>query len=313
MQPLLFKKKSLLVKLESIYDTDPTPDGSNVIVTKGLTINPYEGNTVTRDIDREALGNDAEINTAPYVTVSFDVELAGSGAAGTAPGYGPLLRACGFSETITADTDVVYQPVSSDFESVSIYFQQSGQLHKVTGSRGTVKFSLAKGALPAMSFTFTGLWHAPITQPAPEGLDTSGFKMPVPVNKANTVMTIGGYAAHTETIDIDIANNVVFRDVINSQSVIITDRAPAGSLVIEAPDLATKDFFAAASSHDGVTFYSLAATHGKTPGNIVEIGGQKVQLSGISMGDSDGLLTYTMNTRLIPTDAGDDEFLLTVK
>jgi hypothetical protein len=35
-------------------------------------------------------------------TISFDVYLKGSGAAGTPPEWGDLIRACGFSETITA-------------------------------------------------------------------------------------------------------------------------------------------------------------------------------------------------------------------
>jgi hypothetical protein len=313
MQPLLFNKKLITVKLETTYGVDPTPDGSNAIVTKGLTINPYEGNKVSRDVDSASLGNDIEINTAPYVTVSFDVEIAGSGAAGIAPGYGPILRACGLSETITADTSVEYQPVSDSFESAAIYFYQSGQLHKATGCRGSVKFSLSKGSLPMMSFTFTGLWHPPVTQASPAGVDTSSFKTPLPVNAANTVLTIDSYAAHAESVDTDIANTVTFRDVIGNQSVILTDRAPAGSLAVEAPDLATKDFFSAAASHNGVTTVPLSVIHGTVAGSIVEIAAPKVQLSSISMGDSDGLLTYTMDMRLIPTDAGDDEFVLTVR
>lgn len=312
-QPLLFKKKTLLVKPEVTYGTDPVPDGSNVVVTKNLSINPYEGNTVSRDIDRDALGNDIEINTAPNVTISFDVELAGSGTAGTAPGYGPLLRACGFSETENTGTDVTYQPVSEGFESAAFYFQQSGQLHKVTGCRGSVKFNLAKGSLPSMSFSFTGLYHDPVTQAAPTGLDTSPYKAPLPVNSVNTTLSIAGYAAKAESMDVDMANNVVFRDLIGSQSVIITDRAPAGSLTIEAPDLATKNFFAASASHSGVTLHPLSVVHGKTAGQIVELSAPTVQLSGISMGDSDGILTYSMNTRLIPTDAGDDEFSLIIR
>lgn len=312
-QPLLFKKKTLLVKMETTYGTDPVPDGSNAVVTKNLTINPYEGNTVTRDIDRDALGNDVEINTAPNVTVSFDVELAGSGTAGTAPGYGPLLRACGLSETVTPDTDVTYQPVSEGFESAAFYFQQSGQLHKVTGCRGSVKFNLAKGSLPSMSFSFTGLYHDPVTQAAPTGLDTTAFQVPLPVNSVNTTLSIASFAAKAESVDVDMANNVVFRDVIGSRSVIITDRAPAGSMTIEAPDLATKNFFAASASHSGITLHPLSVVHGKTAGQIVELSAPTVQLSGISMGDSDGLLTYSMNTRLIPTDTGDDEFSLIIR
>ncbi|WP_028303469.1 phage tail tube protein [Oceanospirillum maris] len=310
---LLAKKKILLAKIQPDLDVDPVPDGGNAVVTKNLTVSPYEGNTVQRDIDRDALGNDIEFNTAPYVKVTFSVELAASGVAGTAPGWGAIIRACGFSETVAPDTDVVYQPVSEGFEAVALYIPHNGQLHKATAARGTVKFGLSSGGMPEMSFEFTAKWHQPVVAPAPTGLDTSAFVTPLPVNSVNTALEIAGYAANAESVDIDIANSVVFRDVINSQQVLITDRAPAGSMTIEAPELATKDFFAASASHSGVTLHPLSVTHGKTPGQIVELSAPKVQLSGISMGDSDGILTYSMNTRLIPSDAGDDEFVLTLK
>ena len=310
---LLAKKKILLVKPEVEYGVDPAPDGSNAVVTKNLSISPYEGNTVQRDIDRDSLGNDLEFNTAPYVKITFGVELATSGTAGIAPGWGAILRACGFSETVTPDTDVVYEPVSESFESVTLYYHLNGQLHKGTGARGTVKFDLQAGSMPEMQFEFTCQWHAPEIVAVPPVVNTDVYKMPLPVNSVNTTLSVAGYVANAESVDVDIANTVPFRDVINSQQVMITDRAPAGSMTIEAPDLATKDFFDASSSHSGVTLHPLSVSHGKVAGQIVELAAPKVQLSGISPGDSDGILTYSMNTRLIPTDAGDDEFVLTLK
>lgn len=316
--PLLFKNKVLLAKAETTYGTDPTPDGSNAIVTKNLSISPYEGNRVGREIDRATLGNDLEFNTGPYVTVTFDAELAGAGAAGTAPGYGVLLRASGLEEIITAAPDpaakVVYQPVSSQFESCTLYFQQSGQLHKVTGARGTVKFSLQKGAMPSMNFTFTGIWHAPETLASAPSVDTSAFKTPLPVNAANTTTyNVHGYSCRAEGLDMDLANNVVYRNVIGGESVEITDRTPTGQVTVEAPDLATKDFFDAVASHDGVTTGPVELVHGTVDGSIVELKAPNVQLSSISANDSDGILTYQMDARLIPTNAGDDELQLIVR
>lgn len=316
--PLLFKNKVLLAKTEMTYGTDSTPDGSNAIVTKNLSISPYEGNRVGREIDRATLGNDVEFNTGPYVTVTFDAELAGSGAAGTAPGYGVLLRASGLAETVTAapdpDAKVVYEPVSEQFESCTLYFQQSGQLHKVTGARGTVKFSLQKGAMPSMNFTFTGIWHAPEKMASTPAVDTSAFKTPVPVNAANTATyTVHGFNCRAEGLDMDLANNVVYRNVIGGESVEITDRTPTGQVTVEAPDLATKNFFDAVSSHDGVTTAPVNLVHGTAAGNIVELNAPNVQLSSISANDSDGILTYQMDARLIPTASGNDELQLVVR
>lgn len=319
LKPMMFKKKHLLAKLETAYGTDPTPEGSNAILTSNLSITPYEGNRVARDVDRPTLGNSEEINTGPYVTISGDVEIAGAGTAGTVPSYGVLLRACGFSETLVEDvpgtpTAVVYQPVSDDFESATLYYFIENQLHKATGVRGTVTFDLTRGALPKMSFTFTGLWHEPVTVLAPPTVNTTGFKAPVPVTAANTpVYKIGDYACRAEAFNLNVANNVVYRNVVNSESVIITDRAPAGSMTVEAPRLAEKNLFQLVASHNGVTTSTLEIEHGTTAGNVFAITAPKVQLSSISGSDSDGLLTYQMDTRFIPTDSGDDEFLITVK
>lgn len=311
---MLFKKKTLLAKQEATYGVDPTPDGSNAVVTKNLSISPYEGNRVGREIDRSSLGNDIEFNTGAYVTLSFDVELAGSGAAGTVPAYGLLLRAAGFSETVEAGVKVEYQPVSTAFESVTFYYVQGAQQHKVTGCRGTVKFNGAKGGMPSMSFTFTGIWNAPTDIGSPPAGVYTAWQTPLPVTAANTpVYKIGTYDCIAESFDLDMSVNVVYRNVIGSESVEITDRTPAGQLNIEAPDLATKDFFAAVASHNGVTTETLKIQHGTVAGGIVEFDAPVVQLSSISFSDSDGILHYQMDARLIPTDAGNDELLLTVR
>lgn len=104
---LLFRKKMILAKIESVYGTDPTPTGAaNAILTKDLSIQTFQGNTVELNYDKPYLGNDKSLYTAPYTTVSFGVDVAGSGTAGTVPAYDPLLRACGFAAAanVTAET-----------------------------------------------------------------------------------------------------------------------------------------------------------------------------------------------------------------
>lgn len=307
---MLSRKKYILAKIESVYGTDPTPAGSNAIKTKGLQINPQQGNRVNRDLDRSTLGNDAEIAVGRFTTLSFDVELSGSGAAGTAPGYGALLRACGFAETINAGTDVQYDPVSTGFESVTIYFYLDGELHKLTGARGTVSFNLSNDGIPMMSFTFTGLHNDP-TAPVTITPSPANFAQPIPVTEQNTpTYDVDSYGARAESFTLDFANNVVYRNVVNSESVIITDRAPAGSLAFEQEVIGTKDFWAISKAETQV---AIQIIHGTVAGNIVQLDGSQVQLSQPSLSDSDGLSVMNMNTLWIPTDTGDDEFKLTVK
>ena len=307
---MLFRKKYILAKIESTYGTDPTPAGGDAILTKNLQINPQQGNRISRELDRSTIGNDSEIATSRFTTLSFDVELAGAGAAGTAPAYGSLLRACGFAETINAGTDVQYDPVSASFESITLYYYHDGELHKMTGARGTVSLDLSRDSIPMMSFTFTGLHNDPAA-PTPITPDTADFTTPLPVSMANTpTYTVDGFAAKAEAFSLDFANEVVYRNVVNAESVIISDRAPAGSISFEQEVIGTKNFWDIAKLG---TLIAVDIVHGTTAGNIVQLTGNQVQLSQPALSDSDGVSVMQLNTLWTPTDSGDDEFKLTVK
>lgn len=310
---MLYRKKRILAKIESTYGTDPTPDGTNAILTRNCDIpEPYGGSRVSRNLDREVLGNDEEINVDPRVQISFEVELAGSGAAGDAAAYAPLLRACGFAETLTPSTSAEYELVSTFDDSVTIYYIMDGNEHQVTGCRGNVTFEFPRGQLPFMRFTFWGRYATPVTAGS-YTIDTSGFVAPLPVNESNTSMTFDAYTPTAESLSIDLQNNVVPRNIMNFDEVIITDRAPQGQVAFEMPAVATKDMFSDyLESHSGVNTGALQLVHGGTAGNIVTLDAPKFQLGNVRVQDSDGVAVATADLRLIPTDTGNDEFKLTL-
>lgn len=101
--------------------------------------------------------------------------------------------------------------------------------------------------------------------------------------------------------------------MVNCESVQITDRQATGSTNIEAPDLATKDYFAAVESHNGVTLVPMTLTHGSTAGNIIEIQANQVQLSTISPTDNQGIMHYDLGLRFLPNGSADEDFTLTFK
>jgi hypothetical protein len=103
MAALRTRKRVLASKIEAVYATDPVPtSGANGILVKNLQVMPVESELQSRDNVKAFFGNDEQILAAVYRKVSFEVELAGPGATGSAPAFGPLLRACGMSETILA-------------------------------------------------------------------------------------------------------------------------------------------------------------------------------------------------------------------
>lgn len=305
------RKKYLLAKIEATYGTDPTPAAADAMLTSGLQREIYGGPTITRDLDRDVLGADEQINTSPMVTQQFSVEMAGSGTLGTPPGYGALLRACGFAETIAASTDVQYDPVSSGYESIATYYDRDGERQIALGIRGSGGISMAVGQMPRFNFNLTGLYAKPAAQTlvTPE---TTTFQVPVPVNKANTpTCTIGAYDLIMQSLDIDFGNQVPHVNLVNYEEVLITDREMTGTMTVLAPLISSKDMFALVESHSGITTSAFQVIHATTP-NIVQLDAPKMQLTGISEVDINGEQGYQLPFRLIP-DSGDDELKITFK
>ena len=90
----LARKTWLLAKIESSYNSDPTPvGGSNAIQVSSIELTPIEADALQAPTLQGFLGNSTRgtILAGKRVGVSFEVELSGSASAGTAPAYGPLL------------------------------------------------------------------------------------------------------------------------------------------------------------------------------------------------------------------------------
>lgn len=304
----LTRKRLLLAKIESTYGTDPTPAGTDAVLVSNLSVQPLQLELKDRELILGYLGNTEMVVGQRLVGISFDVEIAGSGVAGTAPKWSALIQACGFSETIVASTSVTYAPVSTSFKGVTLYYFADGVRHKVNGCRGTWSMSLETGEIPKVSFEFTGLYNAPTdeTQPA---LTFSNQADPVVVNSANTTpLQVHGYAACLSSFSLSLANETPFRQLAGcTQQVMITDRKPEGEAVVEAPTIAAKDFFVAAS---GQTTGQFSWKHGQTAGNIVTFTAPTCNLGSPEYEDSDGIIMLKLPFMPQPTAAGNDEFTI---
>lgn len=100
-EPFKAKKKVLLSKIETTYNTDPIPSvGANAVLVKNIELTAMEMELATRDNIKPYFGNDEDVPVVIYAKLSFEVELTGSGTAGTVPPIGHLLRAASMSETV---------------------------------------------------------------------------------------------------------------------------------------------------------------------------------------------------------------------
>jgi len=306
---LLTRKRLILAKAEATYGTDPTPTGSaNAILVRNLEITPLQSDIVQRELIRPYLGNYEQLLAQTRVQVTFEVELAGSGAAGTAPAYGPVLKACGLSETVLATTSVTYAPVSTSFSSVTIYFYQDGIRHIVTGARGTFTLNGQVGAIPTIAFTMTGIYNAP-TDTALATPTYANQATPLIFKNGNTTsFSAFSYSGALQSIDLNLGNEIVYRELIGgTKEVLITDRKPAGTMSIEAVLLATKNYFTVST---GSTTGSISFQHGTTAGNIATLTMAQSDLADASYADLNGIAMLNLPYVATPTAAGNDELSL---
>lgn len=308
--PLLTRRRTVLAKIESVYGTDPTPTGSsNAILVRNLNVSPLNAETVSRDLVRAYLGASEQLIASKSVAIDFEVEMAGSGTAGTAPAYGPLLQACGMLETDGVST-VTYTPVSSAFKSVTIYFNVDGVLHKITGARGNVELRVNARQIPVFAFNMIGLYNAP-TDAAVPTVDYTAFQTPEAANNTNTTsFSLFSYSGVLESLSMNLNNDVQFRALIGRESVDLVDRQVGGTMVFEAPAIATKDFFAAALAN---TLGALTITHGSTAGNQVVISSSRVDIVNPTYQDLNGVHMLSVPYVLVPSSTGNDEFTITVQ
>ena len=306
---LLTRKRVILIETESSYGTDPTPSATDVVLVTDLSITPQSSDVVNRDVVRPYLGSSEQILANTRVECTFSVELAGSGTAGTAPRYGNALKATGLSETVASGTSVTYAPVSSSFSSVTIHYNIDGVRHKVTGCRGTFTITAEVGSIPTIDFTFTGIYNAP-TDTALPTVTYGNQATPLIFKNGNTSgFQLLSYAGALQSLTMDLGVSTVYRELVGgTKEVIITDRASNGSVTIEAPTIAQKDYFTAALTDSSLG--NLQFLHGTTAGNKVQLTSTKVDIGDVNYGEMDGVAMLEIPYTLVPSSANNEFSLI---
>lgn len=301
-----FRKLAILAKLEIAYGTDPVPTGAaNAMLVSDVEFTPLDGEEVERNNVQPHFGNQGAIQATQFARIRFNVELAGSGVAGTAPKWDALIRACSVGVTLSVGVSVTYAPVDENLESVTIYANIDGINQVLPGVRGECKPTMDAKGKPVLQFEFMGLWAVATDTPLPAAVYTDYVK-PVAVNKANTTAALHGIAVAMSHFDLAFGNQLVKRDLVGVDTVEIVDRKSTGSIVFEQTPVATKNWVNVARQR---TLGDLSIVHGITPGNIVTFGAVgTTELGKPSYQNQDGIQMVNMPLRFLPTSAGNDEW-----
>ena len=307
--PKLHRKRSILAKAESSYGSNPTPTGSaNYIQVIDLNIDPSVSDEVSRDLIRPYMGNYEVIPANTRVNVTFDVEMSGSGSAGTAPKYGAILKACGLSETVSGGNTVTYAPKTTPSDSVTLFVNYDGIRHKVTGARGTFSINCEVNNIPRISFSLTGIFNAPTDTALPTVTVSNQASPLIFKNGSTSNFAIFGFAAALQSWNLDFNNEVIYRELVGgTKEVLITDRRPSGTAVIESVALSAHNFF---TDYTGTSTGTNTWLHGTVAGNKVTVSCPQTDLGQPTYEESDGITMLSLPFMATPTASANNEFSL---
>lgn len=305
-------QQQIRVKVETTYNTDSTPAAGDALIVSNFQWKFAEARLAERAISTGTKLGAPPVFAGALVELTFDCELKGSGAAGTAPDMGVALRACGFLETINAGTSVVYKLDSDDEKSVTIWFKDgdptgaAGDEWRVTGCRGQCVFNVEAGNFGKASFTFRG--HIG-QEPTSTAAWTQTVESTVPVPVLNVPLVIGGVTLEQSKVSVDPATELAQMAVLNATDgygeIRITRARPKVSATVVAPAAATAD--PVGDFRAGTTRTLSMGVVGGTAGNRWQFtfpGGGKY--TDVTPGDDNGIITYEMTLALVESALGDD-------
>lgn len=309
-------QKVILAKKEAVYGTDAAPTtAANAFVTRGFTAEPIVVDNLARNLDIPTRGRSRTAPTNRRTTFAFEVELTGSGAAGTAAPFMELLEACGMAapELIAGVSAVQrFAAEGAALSAITCHHWIGPERVRALGSRGTFSIDFTAGAYAFAKLDMTGLLppSPAVDATAPVGApDFSRFQQPLEVNTENTDFTLDGYALVLKSFTADIGADIKPRNLVGANYIQRGNHAVTGRIVGEAPALGDKNYYQTLDEGDEI---GIQLIHGTTSGNIVQLDSAHLEILKIARAEEDDRLMLDISFGL-NVSAGQDDLIITAK
>ena len=319
----LVKNALIAAKVEATQGTDVlagSPASADILKVSNFSVNPISSIFADRGQLRPTFGEFGKIFAGGSIEVSFDVELGGGGAAGTAPGYDMLLKGCGLAATINAASNVTYNPITTSQSSLTIYYYDSGQLHKLVAAKGNIdKITMNAGETPKASFKFIGVDAGIAATAIPATAPAATWVAPLGLNDTNsgdftlgatytlaTGVIASGTAYACSALELSLGNEVQFVQLLGQEVVDIVGRAVSGSVTLDLTPAQEVTFMTALKAN---TTQSMVLSHGTTAGNKFQVYAPLIQWTGMSKAEKNGRRLMTLPF-VCQQNAGNDDLYL---
>lgn len=309
----------LLAKVETTSGTEEVPSASTdgVLIAEQVDVTPMDITYAERNLLLPYFGGSQSLIATMNTRVSFQCEIAGSGTAGTAAAWGPLMQGCASAEaSLSSPSRVENTPVSTGLKSLTLYLYDDGVLHKLIGSMGNARLVMRIGETPKFQFDFLGSYTAVSAEALPTPTLTA-WKVPLPMAKANVVdVTLGctyaagalsgGTAFPSTGLEVDIGNRAVFLTNLSNERAEITDRATTCNFELELT--AAQEVTAAAAMVSNATT-GLGFTINGASGSKIIVFLPQIQRTAMRKVNRDGVRFIGFDAKSVPV-AGNDEWRL---
>lgn len=302
----------LLAKVEVTYGVDSVAAAANVVWAENVQYKIAAQGRERGMPAKPGVGQTPGQVYGEHATLSFEVPLAASGAAGTAPKWGPLMLSCGWAEAIVADTSVTYALAANPQAATSqtIAWNDGRRLHQVLGFRGRVGLRVTAGKRPMLTFSGRGL-YVPVTTralPAHGDVNWAGWADANPVAQGRTTFALDGVDLPLRELSLEASDNVLFNDLPHQENVTLRGpRTFSGSLKATTPLPSAKNLETLWQDGSNVVAQMV---HEATAGAVVTVN-LKAQLGEPDYSDDKGEDVFSSALDLTPSALNlDDEFSL---
>jgi hypothetical protein len=311
-KPYRLNEAQVCCEAEAVPGTAETPAAADMVLVENFKFTPTYGNAPNNSMGGGVFSKSPGASGVQTGTVSFDVVMKGSGAAGTAPEWRDLIMMCGFSETIVGATSVTYAPAAPEaYYTMSWIVPGLGaggedMLHRLAGCQANAKFTFKAGDLRRMNVSATGIIAAPSDSTI---LSAPTWDTTAPTAFLNDAAVIHGSTLAFETLEIDMGQEIAYRPNANSATggltAQITSRRPTGTVDIEAEKLSTFNIYTRITAN---TLGALAMTPVATAGNKVALNAPNIRFTGVDHADRAGALVWQAAFECLRSaNAGNDE------
>jgi hypothetical protein len=209
----------------------------------------------------------------------------------------------------------LYQPISTfgANSSATLIAVKDQNVHRIEGFRGSIALNAPLNQYGTFTVTGLGRYTTP-TARTTESFTFGNQADPVPVTPRHTrALQFQGYGPCAEGFTFDWGLSTTFRSLIGcTPEAEITDRAnPNGTLTIENPPVATKDFFTAAADSTGASDGPFMVQQGTVETQSSIFYAPRTAISGdLSFSDSEGVDMLNIPFTALPTSGNDETRLI---